>query len=220
MDLMEVLKSLLRSWWIIVLAVGITTGSTVYIGMQQPKIYQATSTVEIGPSLTLEENQIINIINVLTNRRTSINTYARKATSGTIKERVAARLGVPQSVVNQAGIIATVLPETTLIEIRARATDPKLAAAISDAVAQELVRQAPDTVMMIEIIDYANPVSDAIEPQASRLLTMGIITGGALGIGFALAIYIVERFVLKPVTKPTAAKGNSTDTPLPSPTAD
>jgi uncharacterized protein involved in exopolysaccharide biosynthesis len=217
---MEVLKSLLRSWWIIILAVGITTGSTVYIGMQQPKIYQANSTVEIGPSLTLEENQIINIINVLTNRRTSINTYARKATSGTIKERVAARLGVPQSVVNRAGIIATVLPETTLIEIRARATDPKLAAAISDAVAQELVRQAPDTVMMIEIIDYANPVSDPIEPQASRLLTMGVITGGALGIGFALAIYIVERFVLKPAVKPVAAKGNSADAPLPNPTAD
>jgi capsular polysaccharide biosynthesis protein len=195
MDLKELFFGLLRNWWVIVLAVVITTASTVFIGMQEPAIYQATSTVELMPSPALADNQMINIINVLSNRRTTINTYARKATSGTVKERVAAQLGISNGVVYAANVSANVLAETTLIEIRARANDPQLAADISNAVAQELIRQAPDKVMVFELVDFATPAGSPVEPQISRLFTMGIVTGTVLGGLFALALYLLRRFL-------------------------
>jgi capsular polysaccharide biosynthesis protein len=195
MDLKELFFGLLRNWWVVVLAVLVTTASTVFVGMQKDPIYQATATVELMPSPALADSQMINIINVLSNRRTTINTYARRATSNTVKERVASQLGVSQSVVNGANISANVLAETTLIDIRARANNPQLAADISNAVAQELIRQAPDKVMVFELVDYATPAGTPVEPQITRLFTTGVVTGAVLGGFFALALFLLQRFL-------------------------
>lgn len=195
MDFKDLAFRMLRNWWVVVLAVIVTTASTVFVGMQQDPIYQASSTVELMPSPALGDSQMISIINVLSNRRTTINTYARKATSGTVKQQVAERLGISASVVNAAGVSASVLPETTLIEIRARANDPQLAANISNAVAEELIRQVPDKVMVFELVDYAEPSSRAVEPQMTRLLSTGVITGVVLGLLCALGLLLLQRFL-------------------------
>jgi uncharacterized protein involved in exopolysaccharide biosynthesis len=195
MDLKDLAFRLLRNWWVLVLAVIVTTGSTVLVGMQQDPIYQASATVELMPSPVLGDSQMISIINVLSNRRTTLNTYARKATGGTVKGRIAEQLGVPISVINAARISAAVLPETTLIEIRSRANDPQLAANISNAVAQELIRSAPDKVMIFELVDYAEPAGSPVEPQATRLVSTGVITGVVLGLLCALGLTLLQRFL-------------------------
>lgn len=205
MNPQEILTSLLRKWWIVALAVIVTTASTMFVGMQQDPIYQATSTVELMPSPALGDSQMISIINVLSSRRTTINTYARRATGGTVKDRVAEQLGVPPVVVNAADISASVLPETTLIEIRAQANDPQLAADISNAVAQELIRQAPDKVMIFELVDFASPPSSSVEPQLNRLLTMGILTGLVLGLVCALGLLLMQRFLNRRASRETTS---------------
>lgn len=191
----ELIFGLLRYWWIVVLAIVVTTASTVFVGMQQTPVYQASATVELMPSPALGDSQMISIINVLSNRRTALNTYARKAMSGTVKDRVAEQLGVRPAVVRAANVTASVLSETTLIEIRSRANDPELAAAISNAVAQELIRTAPDKVMVFELVDFASPPSSAVEPQPNRLLTTGLVTGTVLGLFFALGLFLLQRFL-------------------------
>lgn len=195
MNVKELLFALLRSWWIILIAIVVTTGSTVFFGLQRDPVYQSSATVELMPSPALADSQMINIINVLTNRRTAINTFARKATSGTVKDRIAEKIGISRSVVNAAGITAFVLPETTLIEIRAKANNAQLAADISNAVAQEIILQAPDKVMIFELIDYATPAASPSEPQPSRLATMGVVTGSVLGLLFALGLYFVQFYL-------------------------
>lgn len=195
MDFKDLAFRLLRNWWVVALAVVVTTASTVFVGMQQDPIYQATSTVELMPSPVLGDSQMISIINVISNRRTTINTYARKATSGTVKQRVADQLGISVSVVNAAAISASVLPETTLIEVRARANDPQLAASISNAVAEDLIRSAPDKVMVFELVDYAEPSGRAVEPQMTRLASTGVITGVVLGLLCALGLLLLQRFL-------------------------
>lgn len=195
MDLKELAFKLLRNWWVVLLAMIVTTASTVFVGMQRDPIYQADATVELMPSPALGDSQMINIINVLANRRTTLNTYARKATSGTLKERVAEQLGVPLKVINGANVSATVLPETTLIEIRARANDAQLAADITNAVAQELIRQVPDKVMVFELVDYATPAGSPVEPQLSRLVSTGALTGVVLGLLCALGLLLLQNFI-------------------------
>lgn len=195
MEFKDIGLRLLRNWWIVLLAVLVTTASTVLVGMQQDPVYQATSTVELMPSPVLGDNQMISIINVISSRRTTLNTYARKAMSGTVKDRVAEQLGIRSNVVNAAGITASVLPETTLIEVRARANDPQLAADISNAVAQELIREAPDKVMIFELVDYAEPAGSPVEPQLNRLISTGVITGVVLGLLCAVAVILLQRFL-------------------------
>lgn len=206
-DLQDMLISMLRNWWVVVLAIVITAGSTYFLGMRQEPVYQATTTVELQPSTVLSDNQMINVLNVLSNRRTAINTYARKATSSTMKEAVATRLGVPAAVISKASLSAAVLPETTLIEIRGVANDPKLAAAITDTVAEELVKQAPTMVLMIEIIDYGDPASSPISPQPFRLLSLGLGTGVGLGLVCVLLIYVLQTVLRtrRLVASPTAS---------------
>lgn len=207
MNIKDLAFRLLRNWWVVVLAALVTTGSTYLIGMQQDPIYQASSTVELKPSPALADSQMISIMNVISSRRTALNTYARKATSGTVKERVAEQLGVRLAVVRSANISASVLPETTLIEIRARANDPQLAADISNAVAQELLRSVPDKVMIFELVDYAAPPGSPVEPQPTRLLTTGVITGVVLGLLCALGLMLLQRFLeTRAAAQPSAGK--------------
>lgn len=195
MNIQDVLIALLRSWWIILLAAAITTGTTLFFGLRQESIYEATTTVELQPNSVLSDNLMINLLNVLTSRRTVINTYAQKATSSTVYDESARKLAVPVSVISRSNLTAVVLPETTLIEIRAEANDPKLAAAITNTVAEELVKQSPSMVIMIEVIDYADGTGSRISPQPSRLVTMGVVTGLGLGVMFALLLYILQTFL-------------------------
>jgi len=210
-DLQELLVSLLRNWWVIVLSVAITAGATYFFGMRQDKIYQATTTIELQPSSVLSDNQVINVLNVLANRRTAINTYARKITSSTLKEAIARRLNVPNGVINSSQLSAAVLPETTLIEIRAVANDPKLAAAITDTAAEEIILQSPSLVLEVEVIDYGNQFSSPIAPQPSRLLALGVGTGLGLGVMFALLLYLLQAFLRsrRVIDQPVAASNLS-----------
>ena len=192
LDFNAFLKALLRNWWLILLAIVVTTGSTAYFVSQQPPNYRASSTIELVPSPALTESQAISILSVLNNKRTTINTYARKATSNTMAEQVARGLNVPLSVVTGANINAVVPPDTLLVEIRAEATDPQLAADISNFVSKELITQALDKVMKINIIDVATPPATPFEPQPARIITLGAIFGVILGVAFAVLEYLFQ----------------------------
>ncbi|MBC8160022.1 MAG: lipopolysaccharide biosynthesis protein [Roseiflexaceae bacterium] len=192
LDLNAFLKALLRNWWLILLAVVTTTASTAYFVSQQPPNYRAESTIELVPSPALSENQAISILSVLNNKRTTINTYARKATSSTMAEQVAQILNVPLAVVTGANITSVVPPDTLLIEIRAEATDPKLAADISNTVSKQLISQALHKVMKINIIDVATPPLTPFEPQPARIITLSALFGVVLGIAFAVLEYLFQ----------------------------
>lgn len=207
-DFNTFLKALLRNWWLILLATAITTASTAYFVSQQPPNYRAESTIELVPSPALSENQAISILSVLNNKRTTINTYARKATSSTMAEQVAQTLNVPLAVVTGANITSVVPPDTLLVEIRAEATDPKLAADISNTVSKQLTSQALDKVMKINIIDVATPPSTPFEPQPARIITLGALFGGVLGIAFAVLEYLFQGLLSRrspKVTEPVPA---------------
>lgn len=192
LDLNGFLKALLRNWWLVLLTVVVTTASTAYFVSQQKPVYRASSTIELVPNPALSENQAISILSVLNNKRTTINTYARKATSNTMAEQIARELNVPLSVIVGSNITAVVPPDTLLVEIRAEATDPELAADISNFVSKELISQALDKVMKINIIDVATPPSTPFEPQPARVITLGAIFGIVLGIAFAVLEYLFQ----------------------------
>jgi capsular polysaccharide biosynthesis protein len=186
MSLSTFIRVLIRNWWLIVLATALTVGSTAVFVLLQKPVYQASTIVELKPSVVLEDpNQILNTINALT-RRNVINTIARKATSMSMHEEVAREMGVPVEAVLSARVQTITPPETNLIEVRAQSTDPAFAAAVANIVAQQMLGQDYEKVISMEVIDPAVPPTAPIAPQPVRLLTLGLIFGLILGVAFAL----------------------------------
>ncbi|HEX6287619.1 MAG TPA: Wzz/FepE/Etk N-terminal domain-containing protein [Herpetosiphonaceae bacterium] len=193
MDLDTFFRVLLRGWWLILLAVLVTVGSAAYAVSLQAPVYRATTTVELRPSGLLDDpRQIIDAQNSL-ERRTTINTVARNAMGSSMQEQVASTLGIQLEVVKDADIAAIVIPETNLIEISARSTEPTYAAAIANTVAEQLRKELPEKVLQMVITDRAAPPTTPVEPQPTRTITLGALFGLALGIGFALLGHVLQR---------------------------
>lgn len=186
------LKIMLRNWWLIALATVLTTVSTaVFVFMQKP-IYQASTTIELKPSVSLENpDQILNTINALT-RRNVINTIARKATSTSMHEEVAQALSIPVSAVVAAQVQAVSPPETNLIEVRAQSIDPAFAAAVANTAAEKMLGQDYERVISMEVIDPALPPAQPISPQPLRLISLGVLFGLVLGVAFALLEHALQ----------------------------
>ncbi len=196
MGLYAFIRILMRNWWLVVLATVLTTASTTVFVLVQKPIYQASTTIELKPSLSLEDpNQILNTINALT-RRNVINTIARKATSASMHEQVALTLSIPVEAVMATQVQTVTPPETNLIEVRAQSTDPAFAAAVANTVAQKMLGQDYEQVIAMEVIDPALPPTAPISPQPVRLITLGLVFGLVLGVAFALMEHALQTLRL------------------------
>lgn len=191
MDLATFFKVLLRSWWLIALSVVTTAGSAAYVVSKQSPIYSASATVLLKASPNLEPNQYINAINALS-RHETINSLARIAEGSSMRERVAKTLNTQPAVIAGSELAAQVLPDTNLIVIRANSPEPALAAAIANAVAEELRKEIPDRALQIDVTDRASPSTTPVAPQPARTITLGVLFGLVLGVVFALLGYVLQ----------------------------
>jgi capsular polysaccharide biosynthesis protein len=205
MDIETFFRVLLRGWWLILLAVLVTAGSAAWAVSQQSPVYRATTTVQLSPSDQLDDPRLLIDAQNSLERRTTINTLARNAMGSSMQDQVAKALGIPLEVVEDAEIAAIVVPETNLIEVSARSTEPSYAAAISNTVSEALRKQVPDRVLQMAIIDRAVPPTAPIEPQPTRTITLGVMFGLVLGIGFALLGYALQRTRIIPAAAPVVA---------------
>lgn len=192
MDLRTFVGIMLRSWWLIALSVLTTAGSAAYVVRQQESIYRAETVVELKPNTELEPAQSISAWNVI-DKRSVINTTARKAEGSAMQELVAKDLNLPVSYIAETDLSAIVVPESNLIEIRAISTKPEVAAMITNKVAEELSKQ-PEKVFQIEVTDIALPPTSPISPQPTRTITLGVLFGLALGVAFALLGYFIQMW--------------------------
>lgn len=201
MGLQQFFALLLRGWWIMALAVIVTTASTAFFVSRQTPEYRATTTVELVPQAVLDQRYVIDVYNLLDKRNIS-NTIARKAEGSAMAQLVADKIGVDLSVVDKADIAATVLPDSNLIEIQASNASPDLAAAICNAVAEEMLGQTPDKILQVEALDRATPPSSPIAPQGTRMLMLALFSGLVLGI-----VFILLNNTLRGTAGPTGGAG-------------
>jgi capsular polysaccharide biosynthesis protein len=193
MDLATFFRVLLRNWWLIVLSVITTAGSAAWVVSRQSPRYAATAQVWLRPSESLQEPRQVVDVFVALDKRTMINTIARMATSTSMMEHVSRSLGILPIVIEESELTAVVLPDTNLIDIRATNTNPELAAAIVNSVAQGLQAQVPDKALQLDIINAAAPPTEPVYPQPVRTITLGVLFGLALGIMFALFGYMLQH---------------------------
>jgi capsular exopolysaccharide synthesis family protein len=183
--------AILRRWgWIMLLCTALA-GITGYLyTSRQPPVYQSRARYLIGPALDPNVTR--------TDLQTSSQigqTYDELSTSRPVLEAVIAKLNLgitPEQLKDQVG--ATWIDTTQILSIRANASDANVAAAIANAIGDELIQRSPsnptsqqalrrqqadaqiarlqDTIRTTdgEIDNLANQVQQTTDPVAQRAL--------------------------------------------------
>lgn len=137
MDLRSEILFLRRWAWLLVLA-AVAGGALAYLVMQtQPRVYQASATVIVGPSLTAENPDYTGL---LASQLLS-QTYARVATTGPLLERVIQLESLSTTTEDLRRRVFAIAPrDSTLITITVQDSQPDRAARTANGVANEVVR--------------------------------------------------------------------------------
>lgn len=133
--------SIIWKWmWLIVLATGIASVASYWAVSEQPKVYQASTTLLVGQSV-----QSLNPdpTDIYTSQQLAL-TYVQIVKTETILQGVADTLGLKLTPAALRGMVnASIIQGTQLMELRVVDTDPPRAQAIANELARQLILQGP-----------------------------------------------------------------------------
>ena len=133
--------AIVRAWFpLLVVSVLLSGGAAFLVSNQLPKSYEAKATLIVGQSLS-DVNP--DYTQVLVSQRLS-TTYATVATTRPMLENVIAKLGLGMTSDELARSVGADAPtDSTLLTIVAQDADPARAAAIANALADQLIAASP-----------------------------------------------------------------------------
>jgi succinoglycan biosynthesis transport protein ExoP len=134
-------SAIVRVWFPVIVASVLLAAVAAYlVSIQLPKVYEAKATLVVGQSLSTvnpDYNQL------LVSQQLS-TTYARVATTRPILENVTTQLGLAGTLDDLAARVrADAQLDSTLLKITVQDADPSRAAAIANAVADQLIAASP-----------------------------------------------------------------------------
>lgn len=142
MELRQYLKSVLRWWWLLLLSTGIAAGASYAASMQQPRIYQTTTTLMVGQVIQKDNPSY----NDFTTTERLAESYAQMATRQPILQAAVEALGLKMNWQGLKGRVnAYSIPRTQLLGVAVKDTSPERAVAIADEIAYQLVLQSPNS---------------------------------------------------------------------------
>ncbi len=140
MDAKQVIKPLLKWWWLIAISV-VGAGVASFLAMRSlPPVYRATATLMIGPGL---EQANPNTYQLYASRELAL-TYAEMARRSPVLEGVISDLALettPQVLAGQISV--NLVGNTQLLELSVVDVDPAMAQQIANGVANRLIQLTP-----------------------------------------------------------------------------
>ncbi len=140
MEIRRYLRVLRRWWWLLVAATVIAAGSSYLATRSMPRIYSSQARVMVGESI---ESRNPDYFAINTAQQLAL-TYAELATTRPVLQGVVTSLALPVTPDSLRGLInVTLVQGTQILNIVVVDTDPVRAAAIANAVGEELIRNSP-----------------------------------------------------------------------------
>jgi capsular exopolysaccharide synthesis family protein len=139
-EIRKYLRLVTRWWWLLIVSTVIPMTVSYYFASQKSDFYQAKATIMVGTSLQDPDPDAwqINLSNTLA------AAYAELVRQGPVTEAVIERLGLERTPEQLATQIATgIRSGAQLLEIYVTDTNPRAAALIANALADELIRRSP-----------------------------------------------------------------------------
>lgn len=138
--LANILRAIRRWWWLIILATLIAASAAIRSASHTPRYYRSGTTVMVGRVIQ-QANPSVNAFTLL-DRLTSF--YANVATRQPVLDAAAKSVSPPTTAGAIAGRVqARAITGTQFIEITYADSDPQRAAEITNAIANELIKQSP-----------------------------------------------------------------------------
>ena len=198
LDLIQLWEALRKRWAIVVvipLIAALTSGIVSFFILKP--VYQASTTLIVGKkasdSTALQAGQLLDY-NVLMANQQLAKTYGEIAKSRTVEENVISDLKIPLTT-EQLDTKITVNPVkgTEILEIAVEDTDPVLAAAIANTMAQKF----SDSVVQIKKVDSVSIVDKAVTPTnpIKPKKTMNVLIAFAVGLMASVGLAFLLEFL-------------------------
>lgn len=199
LNLMELMKLLMRKWWVVLIAVILCGGAAYAVtNYYMVPVYEASTTLFVGKDVN-EAGVSVTDLNI---GAAVVLDYREIAKSRLVASTVIERLGLE-------GITAKALSdsievvqrsETRIIEISVRHTDPRLAMDITNTVADVFREKIIDIMQVsnVSIIDRAEMPLSPASPKKMFNYTMGVFLGLVAGIGIVFLINYLDNTVKTP----------------------
>jgi polysaccharide biosynthesis transport protein len=184
---------ILRKYWALLLgAVLLGAGGGLLAAVLQSPMYSASARVFVS----VQSGQTTaDLAEGVTYSQSRVASYATLADSERVLADVAATLGLQLDLPTlQERVSATIVPETTVIELRAESEGAESAAALADAVAGSLTatvveiesRPGLASPVQLVLVQSALVPEDPIYPRPIVYITLGALAGLVLAAAFAL----------------------------------
>lgn len=201
MELKDYWRTVRRRWRVVVVCfVTALIGAALLTWQSTP---QYSSSTRLFVSTSESDTSAAYTGNLFASQR--VTSYADLVTSRQLAERVSAALTEstdPDDLREQ--VVATVVPETVILEISADDPDPAMARDIAQAYAEELTQLVEDletpkgssnALIKATIVDDAQESTDPISPQPLRNLGLAAVLGLLLGLGLAVARELLDTSI-------------------------
>ena len=140
MEIRHYFRILRRWWWLLLAAILLAAGGSYLATRSQPRIYSSRARVLVGTSIQSRNPDWA----AITTAEQLAQTYAELATTRPVLQGVIDHYGLQTTPDILRGMISVKPTQgTQILDITVVDTDPNRAAAIANAVAEELIRQSP-----------------------------------------------------------------------------
>ncbi len=186
-DLLLLTRTLRRRIWVIIACFVISTGIAAVLTAKSEKQYSSTSALLLRPSNTVEPQRVV-------------DTNLQLLTLPEIASRTASMVGELDKEEVTESIETSQQGESDIIQIKATAGSPELAAELANVFAKEFIGFREKTTKqfkagVVELVEQASPNSSPVSPQPVRNLVFGALIGLVLGFGLALLLEQLDRRV-------------------------
>lgn len=190
------LKAVLRTWWIVPVAVVAALVVAFVLTQRQHPTYLAATTVIVIPEGTAVEavrDQIDALANL--DRRNVVATIAGIAQSTEVLQRAGRRAGLTEQEARRYRVRSIVRPNTNILDIEALGPDPAACASLADEIASIAGTECTNNyrIYRLRVLDDATVPSRPVSPDARRNLIVGGILGLLAGVLLAASIEWARR---------------------------
>lgn len=141
-DVLYYVRLFWRWWFVIALSVALAAGTAWYMTRQQPDVFFSQATLRVGNNFEVSapSEQQVSLSNVLADYYAAL--VKREVILGPVAERL--QLSFPWPVIRDRMLMTRIDRGANLLEIKITDTNPDRAAAIANAIADQLIAYTPN----------------------------------------------------------------------------
>jgi uncharacterized protein involved in exopolysaccharide biosynthesis len=181
-------RSVLRYWWLVLLATVAAVGGAIGVTSTTVPLYEARGTYVIGPSDSLEEPEaIVRSFDSLQGQGI-VPTLVELLSSETIAANVGRRIGLDPAALERYEVRANVLSSSNTLELTVVGPDAEQTRAMAEGIgtASSTLFEGLYSVYQIVPLDVPEVPQDPVSPDPARNLVVGAMLGLTGGVGLAL----------------------------------